>query len=226
MCFSVSASFGASGFLFASGILTLLEVNKPSQIFFASIPFIFSIQQLTEGVLWTSLNHSEFSFYQPIATNIFLFMGGVVWPTWVPLSIFLMEPDYKRKKILGGLLLLGIIISSYFGYYLSTREATSGVINQHIHYVFNFPYSGSKFFSLFYLLPTIVSLFLSTSKKVRFLGSIILFSFLTTKLFYHGFIFSVWCFFAAIVSVGIYFIVKEKKSELLHPKNQEVLDAF
>jgi hypothetical protein len=54
MCFSASASFGAGIVLAVIGVATIKKREQPSQIYFATIPFLFSIQQVSEGFLLSS----------------------------------------------------------------------------------------------------------------------------------------------------------------------------
>ena len=58
MCFSATASFGASAVLGTLGVITVAKAKTKPQKFFGTIPLLFSIQQLTEGLLWVSLTLS------------------------------------------------------------------------------------------------------------------------------------------------------------------------
>lgn len=51
MCFSASASFIAGASLSAIGVATLRRVESKKEIPFATIPLLFGIQQLIEGVI-------------------------------------------------------------------------------------------------------------------------------------------------------------------------------
>ena len=62
MCFSASASFGASALLGVIGTVAVVKAKTTSQRLFAVIPFIFSIQQLTEGLLWVAIKQPD-SYY-------------------------------------------------------------------------------------------------------------------------------------------------------------------
>jgi len=42
------------------------------------------------------------------------------------------------------------------------------------------------------------------------MGVLVLLSYLVTKLFFEDYVLSVWCFFAAIISVMIYFILADR----------------
>ena len=57
MCFSAEASFGASAILLTIGVISLNKsVNVPQKVL-SCIPFIFGVQQFSEGILWLSLYH-------------------------------------------------------------------------------------------------------------------------------------------------------------------------
>ena len=100
MCFSSSASFSTGAILGVAGLLTITKVKNSDQYIFASIPLFFSIQQFSEGLVWLSLTKSNFAIWESMATNIFLIFAQVVWPIWVPLSIYLLEKDKFTKIIL------------------------------------------------------------------------------------------------------------------------------
>ena len=57
MCFSAGASFGASALLGVAGAIAVTRATTIPQRLFASIPFVFSVQQLAERLLWLSLKN-------------------------------------------------------------------------------------------------------------------------------------------------------------------------
>jgi uncharacterized membrane protein len=67
------------------------------------------------------------------------------------------------------------------------------------------------FGAFLYYLPTIISPFVSSIKRTNLLGTSILISFLASKLFFEQYAISVWCFFAALMSVIVYVVVKDMK---------------
>jgi len=64
MCFSATASFGASAVLGVIGIVAVAKAKTNPQRVFATIPLIFSVQQLSEGFLWLSLKNQ--SLFAPV----------------------------------------------------------------------------------------------------------------------------------------------------------------
>lgn len=100
MCFSATASFTAGVILVTAGALTLRHVKSKSTILFACIPLLFGIQQIVEGIVWTSF---ESPMLHAVATYVFVMFSHVLWPSFVPFSIWLIEKDPMRKKILLGI---------------------------------------------------------------------------------------------------------------------------
>lgn len=211
MCFSASASFGASAVLAVAGFASIKKVQTRSQLMFACIPLVFSIQQFTEGFVWISMT-AENSEWRPIPMYIFLVFAQVIWPTWVPLSILLFEKDVARKKILQVIFCLGLMLSCYLAYCLVLYDVSASIRSHHIHYDLDFPVQYIPILSLFYFIPTIVPPFISSVKKMSLLGLLNFASFLVTKLFFGDFIISVWCFFAALISGVVYLILRETRS--------------
>lgn len=212
MCFSASASFVASAALLTGGVATLKQTTNVRQIPFASIPMLFGVQQLMEGFLWLSFMNPDYSAFGKPSTYMFLIFAQVVWPALVPISIYLLEKDPKTKKILLVLSGIGAIVSLYITYSLLFYPVEAGISSHHIAYYTNFPHQRGVIPSLLYLLPTVVPPFMSGLRKMNFLGAIILISLIISKVYFPvANLVSVWCYFAALISVTVYFIVKEMR---------------
>lgn len=210
MCFSAEASFIASAVLVGTGALCLSKVQEPQHKIIAATPFLFGLQQFTEGVLWTYINDPEATLAPLIATYIFTIFGQILWPTWIPLGTMLIEPSPKTKLYLKILLTLGISISVFLLYNTIFYPIRAEVNDHHIQYIFDFPSkSFIESWSYLYLLPTIGAMLISSWSKVKLLGLVGLISFIVSKFFYFHYVFSVWCFFSAIMSLIIYFLIKD-----------------
>lgn len=223
MCFSPEASIITGTILSVMGIAAIKKAKTRSQIFFASIPFIFAFQQLIEGVVWLSLLHTSYASWHNPSTYLFLVFAQIVWPSWVPFSILLLEKDKKRKKVLYMLLIIGLLVSTILTIRLSTENIYSEIQGHHIKY--NFESSGPflRYLSLLYILSTVIPTFISSVRKMKVLGLIILLSYIVTKIFYENYVISVWCFFAALMSIFVYFIVAEVSVSLLDGKKPETI---
>lgn len=211
MCFSVEASFGAGIVLSVIGVASIKKVQSPSQIVFASIPLIFSVQQITEGFLWLALSNPGYAYLQQVTTYIFLLIAQIVWPVWVPLAILLAEKEVKRKTIQKLLVIVGVLLSSYMAYCLFSYNVHAKIIGYHISYVQNYPLALTIAGGVFYFIATIVPPFFSTIKRMWLLGIAILISYIITIVFYESYFVSVWCFFASVISILVFVIMNEIK---------------
>ena len=230
MCFSATASFGASAILGAVGIMAVAKARTKPQKAFATIPLIFAIQQSTEGLLWLSMSNSDMVAWQSLLTYIYLVFAMAIWPLWVPFTIRLLEKDRRNKKIMNVLVGIGAVVAvcvvlvlSLYPVRAMTPECTgcpftsTPSLNQHIHYRFSFPPVPKGLimaFTVLYILATIITPFISSIKKMKWLGFAFLASYLFAVIFYNGFVVSVWCFFAALLSMVVLWIILEQRKKL------------
>jgi len=213
MCFSAGASFAGSVVISTIGIATIIKVHKPSQIVFACIPLFFGFQQFIEGCLWYILQHPEYAQYENIFTTTFMIMAQVFWPMMIPLAVLHMEKNKKKKRVLWVLLSLGLTVSIYYTYCLLNFTVTPQISGYHIHYIENSPKTLNFIAFLLYLITSITPLFISSIKRTHLLGILMSISCLITILFFTQYLTSVWCFFAALISVVIFWILRDSKRE-------------
>lgn len=206
MCFSATASFTAGVGLTVLGIASVQSTKKKSDLLFAAIPLLFGIQQLTEGVIWLSFGNAVLL---SVMTVIFLLFSHVIWPTLLPLSVLLMETKRWRRVAIGICTGIGGVVSAYFLYYLLTEHVTATVVNQCI------AYESPHFFKTFVLSPytaaTCASCLFSSHRMVKIFGMVAFLSAIVAFNFFQQSFVSVWCFFAAILSVIIYAHVRIQK---------------
>ena len=217
MCFSTEASFAGGVVIAGIGIAAISKVHKPSQIVFALIPFFFAFQQIVEGFVWLSLQNPDYVGIQRLSTYTFLVMAEVFWPMMIPLAVLLMEENKNRKKILKVLLGMGITLSLYYTGCLFAFQVNPEISGYHIEYaikyVDNFPRSLELIAFSIYLIASIAPLFVSTVKRTYVLGILMSLSCLMTILFFTQYLTSVWCFFAATISLVIFWILRYAKKK-------------
>jgi hypothetical protein len=209
MCFSAGASFSASAVLAVTGLLILRKVENKSQYLFTSIPLVFALQQFIEGFVWLSLSNTDFAFLHSITVNLFIIFAQILWPVLLPLSVLLMEQKPIKKRILVVLTIWGAVISSVLTYYLITYIPIAKIDCYHIQYLLIGPMHEYWFRGLFYFIPTVIPLFISSMKKLWIFGIAIVIAYIVTQVFYLKYALSVWCFFAAILSMIIYYVMNK-----------------
>jgi hypothetical protein len=207
MCFSAQASFAGGAMITAIGVAALTKVKKPAQVPFGIIPLIFGLQQCSEGVLWLTLKSGRPGPLQDTGTYIFLITALAIWPVFVPLSVWLLEPAKNRRRILTGLMAAGGIVSIFYIYCLIFYNVHPEIQSFHIQYVNDYPGTVVWIVFILYLAATILPLFVSSVKRMRVFGVLIAVSCLVTGIFFVQYLTSVWCFFAACISIAIYWIL-------------------
>jgi len=209
MCFSASASFGAGIVLSVISVASIIKVQSPSQVAFASIPLIFCIQQNIEGILWLIIPGQEYAVLQSICTHAFIFLAQILWPVWVPFALMKLEKNKKRRKIQQGMFWTGCLLALYLSYCLLTFHVEATIDGYHISYKQDYPKPFSHNIGLVYILVTIAPHFVSTVWRMWILGSVILISYVITTVLYVDYIVSVWCFFASVISLAVLAIMNE-----------------
>jgi hypothetical protein len=227
MCFSATASFGAAAVLGVVGGASLAKADTRPKKTFAAIPLIFAVQQLSEGMLWLSLKNDGLAPWQSLFTYTFLFFAMALWPFWIPFSVWKMEMNTGRKKILRGFVVVGAIVTVGTAIILSIYPvkvvtpfcwscpiSDTGVLRHHLHYDFSIPQMVKNLimaFTVLYIAATIIAPFISSIRGMKWLGIVFLLSYLFAVIFYNGFVISVWCFFAAVLSFIVWWIILRQR---------------
>ncbi len=213
MCFSAGASFVVGAGLLGPGYYSIKRTESRGMLLFACTPLLFSFHQTAEGFLWLSLQNPDFaSWYNP-ALYFYSFISQPVWPIWVPLTMWLMEPDKHRKKILSYFLVLGIAASLYMFYCLITYDISAVAENGHIRYYRDFP--NLNIMRPINFVTIAVTPFLSTLRYTKLLAAVMMASLIVTYFFFTNYLISVWCFFAAILSLLMILVVNANRKSVV-----------
>ncbi len=200
MCFSAPASFIAGTALSVLGVATLRATRRKVEIPFASIPLLFGLQQIVEGALWLSFRFDAHDLNVAM-TYLFSMFSHVLWPIFVPFAIGLLERVAWRRRVIWGFQAAGLLVGLYLFYLLVDFPVTS-VVEANIVYVSPHFYKLPVMF--LYVAATCVSCFVSSDTTIRLFGALALVLFLIAYGFFTVALFSVWCFFAAVLSSIIY----------------------
>lgn len=206
MCFSAEASFTAASILAVMGVATLKKITSSSQFFIAAIPLLFAFQQFSEGLVWLHLTHHMGSDQLFVyAQKSFLIFAFLIWPIWIPLSLLLLEKTPWRQRILFTLLGLGILLTLLNIFFYTARPHINvQVINQSLQYFGEAPPQA-----IIYPIVVLLPCFISSIKQAQLFGLLALIGYFVSDYFYRQTFTSVWCFYAAIMSIVMYRIVSD-----------------
>jgi hypothetical protein len=217
MCFSASASFGAAAIIGTVGTLCLKRVYRPAQIMFASIPMVFAVQQIAEGFIWLSLSKPPFMNWQMQLVMFFLFFAQVLWTTWVPLSLYLLEAEADRRKWLGVISIAGAVCSALLGCRLLLSDVTLDIKDGHIVYDVGSSRTLVLVSGVLYLVTTVMPGWVSSIRGSGVMASLLALSLAVTTVFFNDNLVSVWCYFAALISVIVYWVLNGSFRETIQP---------
>ena len=94
------------------------------------------------------------------------------------------------------------------------------IVGRHVVYQDNTSNSLGLITTILYLFATVVALVISSTKRVYVLGIIMGLSFIVSALFYIRSMTSVWCFFAAVMSFCVFYIVRDEHKKFHFHRHQ------
>jgi hypothetical protein len=205
MCFSATASFIAAGALVTAGAFTLHEAKDKSKVPIAAVPLLFGIQQATEGVIWLT---GKMPWLQNPAAFMYVMFSHVLWPTYIPFAVMALEPPGKRKSVLKGFTVFGAALSIWLFWYVIHGPVSASLAQRCVVYDVNVP--RIPYGLAAYVFVTCFACFISRYKFIRVFGIAGLGSLTIALWAYREAFYSVWCFFAAILSFIIYIHLRQE----------------
>ncbi len=206
MCFSAPVSFATSAVLGAVGVATLKRAT-PRRRLIAMIPLMFSVQQAIEGVQWLLERPSTCSV---IAGYGFLFFAFLVWPVFIPFAVWYAERIRWRRRVLLVLTGIGVTLMLYMLTVLLHEPLVITSEGLRINYLIAAPYFS--YGATVYVLATTISFLFSSHHPLRWFGVTSFLAALVSWWFFQHAFTSVWCFFAAVLSIGLYWWVRKSGS--------------
>jgi hypothetical protein len=235
VCFSAEASFAVGGALIPAGIFCIGAslLKKPSHLGLAAVPLFFGIQQISEGMVWLSLEHD--SGQTRIASLVFLFFALAFWPFWFPFMTALTEPEPWRKALFAGITFLALGWFWVLYYPLLTGPETM-LETVRVHHSIDYQYSGLAIYNyipkawlrVLYFASVALPPMLGSQTWGRMPGMVLGASAIVAVLvFDHAFV-SVWCFFAAALSAYccvVFYRLPRREVDTIGPSPPESIAA-
>lgn len=209
MCFSATASFTSSAVIGVVGVATLARSQGRREWLFASIPLLFAFHQFCEGAVWLGLeNDSKLGGLQMWGFIYMLYAQGLL-TLLIPLSVWLIEPGPKRRKMVLPFLALGLGLTAYLLWALLAYPTAIYVEGHSV--VYKNPGTSHLAVAALYVIATCGALFFSGYRYIVALGAVNLVGVLLVILLKQYAFTSVWCAYAAVVSVLVYFHLSRRR---------------
>ncbi len=200
MCFSATASFVASGALGAIGVASVRAAPSKRHFAFAAIPLLFAAQQACEGAVWLTLERAPYHVGGTALARAFLFFALFVWPAWVPISLWAIEPRAPARGVLGALAAAGALLGAYLIGCATLRDANACIAFGNLYYWVQIDAPLKLATQLAYVALVAAPLALSSLRGTTWLAVATVASCAVTASLYRAGFVSVWCFFAAGLS--------------------------
>lgn len=202
MCFSATANFVGSGVIGGVGVATLCRVRSAREAPFAALPLLFALHQVIEGFVWLGLDGTlSSSVLRGAAAAYVLYAQGLL-PLLVPWAIWALEvqPRYRRRMI--PFVALGALLSLYTLWALTAYDTRVYVRGHSI--VYDNPGTEHGLLAVPYVLATCGAMFFSGYRYIVWFGvlnaiGVVVAMWIKARAFT-----SIWCAYAAVVSVVIY----------------------
>lgn len=199
MCFSAEASFTTAAALTLVGVATLRRARDWRDAPLAAVPLLFAVQQYAEGLLWLRLADGAVDRGAVILAHLFLLIAEVVWPALVPIAALLVEPKARRRLWMLSFAPLGIAVGAALLVSMLLSPYEPSIRRHSILYANGVEYvAGAEYV---YLLAVAAPLLLSSRRTIFAIGVVDAALFFVARYLYSATYVSVWCFFAAAVSV-------------------------
>lgn len=221
MCFSASVSYSAAAVLVTTGVYAFQQARRLPRpyLMWALVPVLFGLQQAFEGGVWQEIDAGDARAAVPFALG-FHFFSHFLWLWWLPLSSYLVEPGQigktgkLRKRIIGGCAIFGAFAGTLvYSEMLFHPEWMSVALRENsITYDFSFPYRSPIHIPItpaaLYALTILVPLLFSSHKLIRIFGVLAALSMVLASETYSYAYVSVWCFFAAALSLYLVYMIR------------------
>lgn len=227
MCFGPLPSFGSSVLLTVIGAATIRRVRHKRQIVIALFPLLFAVQQFDEGLLWVAILRGDPPEQLHRLSMVFLFVALCIWPISAPYSVYLLEADERRRRLMIPIVAIGIGFAVYASFFLATGSCSASVARLSIKYRRDLPGFDAVLGTLY--LTSIFGTWLLASDRRIVKMAVVNFALGSVAWLYNhrGFI-SIWCFFAAFWSGMIYFALgrqpRQPESSIL-PRRRASFDT-
>jgi hypothetical protein len=203
MCFSATGSFAASATLLVLGAASAVRDKPRAARLLALTPLLFAAQQLAEGIVWLTLAGSEDGLLHAMGLNLFLAVALVIWPLWVPVSLVSMETADARRRRLLPFVVAGATVAAIGTAVIVHLRPHAELAGHSIHYSYGLA-GGTPLhvaYLLLYMVATVVPFFRSSLPLAKGIGVVLLVALGATLAIKHRALTSVWCFFAAVISL-------------------------
>lgn len=216
VCFSATANFVGSSILGGIGLATLAQVKHRGELLFAAMPCLFALHQFVEGFVWLGLDQRLSAALTHNAGAAYVLYAQGLLPFILPLSVMLLEPTLHRRRRMLPFVILGCGLMLYMLWGLVAYPLLISVQQNSIVY-FNLVTTTTPI-AVLYVAATCGALFFSGVTELVLLAWLNLGGLITAMLIRRYAFTSVWCAYAAAVSIVIFVFFLRRNRAMLRTR--------
>ena len=201
MCFSAEADFVSGAVIGTIGVATLTKVKYPREIPLAALPLAFAVHQLIEGFVWRDIDDG-ITRVNGAAVYLYVVFAWVVLPILVPVAIMLVEPPGARRRTIAVLVGAGAIAGAYLAQAVIAGDVSARAVEHTLQYGGAGKWAVEA--TVLYVIATCGAPLISGFRAIFWFGVANVFAVAAIVMVQNEGLTSVWCMWAAVVSVLIY----------------------
>ena len=184
------------------GVDALRHVSSPKQIALASLPLLFGLHQLSEAFVWWGLQGHVPNWVERVTVWIWLLFAFVALPALLPIAVDLVERSKTRRRVISAFAGLGVAVAVALAIGIARGPIGAEIEGHHVAFRVD-AVSRGGLLTWLYVVATCGALLACSYREIAAIGVLNLIAapvlmWLTVS----GFV-SLWCFWAAIVSIVI-----------------------
>ena len=186
-------------------------MKQRRELLLAAVPCLFAVHEFIEGFVWLGLDGTlSLKVAHDAGAAYVLYAQGLL-PFLLPLSVFMIEPTKRQRRRMLGFVILGGLLALYLTWGLIAYPLQ---ISEQAHSILYFnPITTTTLVAMLYVVATCGSLFFSGFRPLVELAWANLVGLLVVMLVKRYAFTSVWCAYAAGVSVIIYFFFRRTRAK-------------
>jgi hypothetical protein len=215
VCFSPEADFVSGAVIGMVGVATLTKARSLREVPLAALPLAFAVHQVAEGFVWLGLEGKVSGSLGNFALHVYVLYAWAMLPLVAPLSVALVEADERRRRAMYGFVAVGALVSGYLLWAVVHESVGARIVEHTIQYRGVGGLAGLA--TVLYVIAVCGTLLLSSHRRIVWFGVVNLLAVIAIVWVQADALTSLWCTWAALVSVLIYmeFADRERTGEVL-----------
>jgi len=215
VCFSAEADLVGGIVISGAGVDALRHLRDRNDIPLAVLPLVFGVHQIIEAFNWWGLDGRVPEGVGTVALWAYLVIALGVLPVLVPGAVYAIEPDLRRRRLVIPFGVVGVVVAAVLMTEMVSGPVGAEVAHRYIDYSVDLGYGGQ--ITALYVVATCGPLLMSSRRSLVVFGLLNLAAVVTLALLLSNGVVSLWCAWAAVISLMIVIHLRSMSSRQEEP---------